>query len=271
MAIRRNPITGDPIVFAPNRAGRPNAFGSDTPSNDCPFCPGNESETPPEITHRGDPWRVRVFPNKYPAAPGHEVIVESPRHDAQFFEGREVVDVYIERYAAHAQAAHVALFTNQGERGGASIDHVHSQLIPLPFIPPRVEREASAFASSESCPLCGNAGVVVDEDDKFVWVTPEGSQYAYQQWIYPRRHQHEMSSLTDQEVESLARFLELARRATARVSASSNVLHMNFARRPAAHFYVEVFPRLTAIAGFELATGTFIDIIDPAAAARALR
>jgi len=32
-----------------------------------------------------------------------------------------------------------------------------------------------------------------------------------------------------------------------------------------------LFPRLTAIAGFELGTGTFVEIIDPAAAARLLR
>jgi hypothetical protein len=35
--------------------------------------------------------------------------------------------------------------------------------------------------------------------------------------------------------------------------------------------YIAVVPRLSALAGFELATGTFIDIIDPAAAARVLR
>ena len=46
---------------------------------------------------------------------------------------------------------------------------------------------------------------------------------------------------------------------------------MNFPVGTGGHFYVDIFPRLTGVAGFELATGTFIDIIDPAAAARALR
>jgi UDPglucose--hexose-1-phosphate uridylyltransferase len=46
---------------------------------------------------------------------------------------------------------------------------------------------------------------------------------------------------------------------------------MNFPGQERAHWYIDVFPRMTSIAGFELATGTFIDIIDPAAAARRLR
>ena len=45
---------------------------------------------------------------------------------------------------------------------------------------------------------------------------------------------------------------------------------MNFPRADA-HFYVDLFPRMTAIAGFELNTGTFVEIMDPAAAARRLR
>src|SRR5688572_15227581 len=100
MEIRKHPITGDPIVFAPQRAGRPNAFARDQNAA-CPFCPGNESETPPEITHRGNPWEVRAFPNKYPAVDGHEVIVESPDHGAQHVSNPLAVEVYVERYQAH--------------------------------------------------------------------------------------------------------------------------------------------------------------------------
>jgi galactose-1-phosphate uridylyltransferase len=48
-------------------------------------------------------------------------------------------------------------------------------------------------------------------------------------------------------------------------------MFMNFPRSPAAHCYVDLVPRLSTIAGFELGTGTFVEIIDPAAAARRLR
>ena len=196
MAVRKHPVTGEPILYAPERAGRPNAFER-TNEEICPFCPGNESLTPPEIARTGDPWRVRVFPNKYPAVDGHEVIVDSIGHDATFESidnAAEVVSMYISRYRAHAGAAYVSLFTNTGERAGASIDHIHSQLMPLPFIPPRIERHLAAFASGP-CPLCRNVGTLIEENDSFARVVPDAAQQAYEQWIVPKRHQPDFTSL----------------------------------------------------------------------------
>ena len=59
------------VIIAPNRSDRIAAFAGGpaiTPA-DCPFCPGHEAETPPEITRTADgsAWRMRVAPNKYPA------------------------------------------------------------------------------------------------------------------------------------------------------------------------------------------------------------
>src|SRR5205814_8527657 len=80
--IRKTPITGDSVIFAPHRDERPNVYEGAP----CPFCPGAESATPPEIGRDGDPWRVRVFPNKFPATAQHEVIVETARHGERFDE-----------------------------------------------------------------------------------------------------------------------------------------------------------------------------------------
>jgi len=272
MEVRRHPVSGEPILYAPGRAGRPNAFGRDD-GDLCPFCPGNESLTPPEIARTGNPWRIRVFPNKYPAAPGHEVIVDSNRHDASFESidnAAEVLAMYVARYRAHLGAGYVSLFKNSGERAGASIDHVHSQLMPVPFVPPRIERQISAFASGP-CPLCKHGGTFIDENESFARLVPVASQHAYQQWIVPKRHQADITTLHDDEIVALAALLQTAVRAARRVAAAHNVLFMNFPRQSGAHFYVDVFPRMTAMAGFELATGTFIDIIDPAAATARLR
>jgi galactose-1-phosphate uridylyltransferase len=70
----------------------------------CPFCPGNENKTPPEVmrfpSNTAEPWAVRVIPNKFSALSGslqltrsvndvwrriegfgfHEVIIDSPDH-----------------------------------------------------------------------------------------------------------------------------------------------------------------------------------------------
>ncbi|MGZ8866887.1 MAG: hypothetical protein ACXW2P_00985, partial [Thermoanaerobaculia bacterium] len=115
-SFRRHIITGDPIVFAPERAERPNAFG-DSEADVCPFCRGNESMTPPELERIGDPWRIRVFPNKYPAVDGHEVIVESPEHGVTFdgiVNAAEVMDTYVRRYRVHAAGSYVSIFSNEG-------------------------------------------------------------------------------------------------------------------------------------------------------------
>jgi len=275
MSVRRHPVSGEPILLAPQRAGRPNAFGRDGgAAAACHFCPGNEWQTPAESVHVGEPWRVRVFPNKYPAVDGHELIVESSRHDASFDtleNAEEVVEMYVARYRAHADAACVSLFKNEGERAGASIDHVHSQLMPLTFVPPRIERELAALRNASSCPLCAGAGILIDENDAFLRIAPDGSQHAYEQWLVPKRHQPAIASLRRGEIAALATILQPSARAARGIAPPHNVLFMNFPDDPAAHFYIAVFPRLTSIAGFELATGTFIDVIDPAAAARRLR
>ncbi|HUP49441.1 MAG TPA: DUF4921 family protein [Thermoanaerobaculia bacterium] len=278
-SFRGHLITAEPIVYAPERAGRPNAFGTEE-VDVCPFCPGNEAMTPAEIERAGDPWRVRVFPNKYPAVAGHEVITESAVHHDSFdaiAHAPEVVATYVRRYRAHRQAAYISIFTNEGRRAGASIDHLHSQLMPLPFVPPRVARERAAFAAAERCPLCAaldhhrREGLVAGEDPLFTRIAPWGSSHPFEQWIVPGRHLPEIDRMSAEEMEGLAGALQQAVRGVRGVAGAYNVLFMNFPEEEKAHFYLAVVARLSALGGFELATGTLIDVIDPAAAARALR
>jgi len=273
MSLRTHPITGEPILFVPERAARPRAFGGDDASR-CPFCPGHESDTPPAIATLGEPWRLRVFPNKYPPADGAEVIVESAAHDQTFADvehAGDAVRMYVERYRAHAGSAYIALFKNEGPRAGASIPHVHSQVVPLPFVPPRVAREAAAFARAARCPLCPLDGHVIRETARFTWLAPSGSSLPYQQWIVPKRHVAEMTAFTASEQEELARLLRSAAGAMQRVADSYNWMFMNFPNEKGGHCYIDLFPRVTAIAGLELGAGLFVEVIDPAAAARRLR
>jgi len=272
---RTNPITGERVLFAPERASRRGAFGDDSDER-CPFCPGHETDTPPEVAHLGrsatDPWRVRVFPNKYPPIEGAEVIVESPRHEDSFANvehAEEVVSMYADRCRAHGDAAYVSLFKNEGARAGASIPHVHSQLVPLPFVPPRIEREIAGFP--RGCTLCGIRENVIRETESFLWLAPAASTFAYQQWIVPKRHVHSLNALADRELRELASLLRSAARATRGVASAFNWMFMSFPHAEIAHFYVDVSPRMTVLAGFELNTGTFVEIIDPADAALRLR
>ena len=78
---RHNLVTDDWVVFSSARRGRPRQVQpyaercnlTSLPSHDatCPFCRGNEHETPEAtltVRYPGtDDWRLRVVPNKYPA------------------------------------------------------------------------------------------------------------------------------------------------------------------------------------------------------------
>ena len=249
--IERNPITGDAVIVAPERARRPNNYRE--PEAACPFCPGNEALTPPEIYRDGNPWRVRVFANKYPATEHHEVLVESSDHDATFdhiAHADLVVAAAIDRYRALSRdAAHVTIFKNHGLGAGASIPHLHSQIIGSPFVPPRVEREAASFATR--CALCTTDEPLVRETKNFRWIAPRGALFAYEQWIVPKQH---VSELLDPFELS-----ELLQASVARMNGAYNWIFMNFPRMPHAHAYVQVFPRSSVHAGYELASGSAIN------------
>jgi galactose-1-phosphate uridylyltransferase len=75
--LRKDPITGRWVIIATDRAKRPSDFVRQpvTPPQTaiCPFDYGNEHKTPPEVLayrtsgNRDQPgWRVRVVPNKFP-------------------------------------------------------------------------------------------------------------------------------------------------------------------------------------------------------------
>lgn len=249
MSIRSNPLTGEPVLFAPHRAARLAEVGR------CPFCPGHEDDTPAELAHIGDPWRVRAFPNKYPPIEGAEVIV--PASHSSDESSPEFLELCAARIDAHRDAAYVALFRNEGSRAGATIAHPHAQLVPLPFVPPRIARERAAFA--EACPLCTIPGTIIQSTESFQWITPHASAFAYQQWILPKKH---VSFAPSAE---LAALLATATQATSTISLAFNWMLMHHE-----HFYVDLVPRTATIAGLELGTGTFVEIVDPRMAAERL-
>jgi UDPglucose--hexose-1-phosphate uridylyltransferase len=181
--LRKDPVTGRWVIISGERGQRPNPFrhydpleGLDAASGQaCPFCPGSEEMTPPEIlavrpTDGGagaPPWRVRVVPNRYPAlriegsldkrgvglydqmrgVGAHEVVIETPEHAAEpasFGPGQmaEVIQAYRDRMADllhDKRFRYVLVFKNHGAAAGATLAHPHSQIIALPVVPARVE------------------------------------------------------------------------------------------------------------------------------------
>jgi UDPglucose--hexose-1-phosphate uridylyltransferase len=182
---RRDPVTGRWVIVAPERSLRPMSLVHAEPHHRanaervvCPFCPGQEYDTPNEVlayrpagTDRDGPdWRLRVVPNKFPATrptrgdPGrtsgglferfaaagrHEVVVECPEHlpnpaqlpDDQF---RDVFRAYRDRLIDLADdhtLSYAAVFKNVGAEAGASLGHTHSQIVATPLVPDVIRLE----------------------------------------------------------------------------------------------------------------------------------
>ncbi len=192
--LRRGPLPGRWVIVAPERGRRPLDFrAEDAPEikrrGKCPFCPGNEHMTPPEIYRVPGPegdWRVRVVPNKFPALSdypalnpasqgpflkmngvgAHEVVIDTPDHAHDLDElPQEQVELVVETYvhrlrclAKDGRFRYVQLFKNHGAKGGASLSHPHSQIVATPIVPPEVEARLGAardhYERSGTCLVC---------------------------------------------------------------------------------------------------------------------
>jgi UDPglucose--hexose-1-phosphate uridylyltransferase len=169
--LRQNFMTKEWVVIATERAKRPDqmAVKRETKpavsfSEKCPFCPGHENQTPPEILRLpdGNGWKARVIPNKFAAlSPDsepvrtihrsrrsmggfgeHDVIVETPDHSlamAQMTDSQvsDILRIYKIRYdqlSLDPRIAQVTIFKNHGTDAGTSLEHPHSQMIATPVI-----------------------------------------------------------------------------------------------------------------------------------------
>ncbi|HYW29338.1 MAG TPA: DUF4921 family protein [Gaiellales bacterium] len=283
--LRQSPISGETVLIVPGRAGRPGAIGRTTRIADastCPFCAGHEALTPPEVEALGRAdgmpdtpgWAVRVVPNKYPAFPGHEVVVHGPDHvlsvaDVDPGVWELVPEAWRRRRAAHeaAGAACVLIVINEGPAAGASLDHSHSQVVPFGATPPVVAREQEAFASAGRCALCGPHEHVIAERDGLVTFAPPWSRLPYETWIAPRAHE-ERSPLDAPVARALQDAVSRLRALLGDELAWNAILH----EQPGGsdgpfHWHIELLPRLTVQASIEIGAGIWVNVVDPARAA----
>ncbi len=196
--LRRDPVNKRWVIIASGRAKRPEHFKRDAKQTGaaaviCPFCPGNEDKTPPEIatfperrSKNGPGWQVRVIPNKFNAVGvdekikvqpfgmyltitgygAHEVIIESPNHNV-LFEDQSlahlmlILSAYKERLIdlyKDPNIKQIVLYKNHGAEGGASISHPHSQLITFPIVPQDFKDDMKGakeyFEKERSCLWC---------------------------------------------------------------------------------------------------------------------
>ena len=305
--LRRDALSGRWVLLAPGRAARPHTFSPpapDTPATvaDCPFCPGHEALTPPEVYRTGDGapdtpgWRVRVVPNLYPivggadAGPGatgaHEVVVLSPAHGKSFAQiteqqAVEVFTVVRDRARHHLAAGHafVQVCINHGRAAGASIEHPHAQLVALDFVPPAAEHAVARVTAAghdlvaADLEAAEEALLVVDGSAPVWCASAPGTPYELRVALRAPGARFED---VEAQIELVA---HAARDALARLAVTIGDVPYNLVvvnappgvEPDAFHWYIEIQTRVAVPAGFEQGTGILVNTTPPEVAARHLR
>jgi UDPglucose--hexose-1-phosphate uridylyltransferase len=246
-----------------------------------------EEPEDPLTEGRGDP---QLFSSS-PATGVHEVIAHTPEHlssigDLPVEQLALALDGWKQRSGALADtelSSYVHVMVNEGQAAGASLEHSHAQAYGLDFVPTVVARERERFNAHNTrtmggCLLCDllqdevrRRERVIAVDDEAVLLAPYAARMPYELQLVPRSHE--------------ARFADAA-------ATGARLLHDGFARlrkvlgappplnlwvrtaprgATSFHWHVDVVPRLTQLAGFELGTGVNVNIVAPERAAAELR
>lgn len=298
------------VLINERRGKRPNEFTQRleiVESGTCFFCPGNEAMTPLEICRIPEfakEWKMRVFPNKFPAVMStdgaiirkqgllhslealgaHEVVVETPKHGEQLWdldalEIEQMLKLFQERVKALQTlpyVEYVVVFHNQGRDAGASLQHCHSQIIAINHIPQELKEYLKAFKEQKKkkkhCPICEiikqekKSERFIAENKNAIAIAPFASRFNFEAAIFPKTHKKSFVELKTAELKDFAFLLH---KILVKLKELYAPLNINFIYSPKEdfHFFVVVEPRLATWAGFEFGSGIIINIMPPEKAA----
>ena len=244
------------------------------PNRFAAFTPGTNSQSRDE---------GRLFHAKG-AFGSHEVIIESPDHNRPLSlmdpsQIAELFEVFRRRYDILRDDRHVKLillFRNHGPAAGTSLAHPHSQLVAMPIIPAHIRNKYEVairhFDDTGRCLYCdvleeerAAARRVVLDTPHFLVFHPFASQVPFETWIVPKRHEPCFARITSAELFELAGTLGRVLRSLYDALHDPDfnlIVHtapIEDEDKPYFLWHIEIRPRLTTAAGFELGTGIYIN------------
>jgi UDPglucose--hexose-1-phosphate uridylyltransferase len=245
---------------------------------------GHEEPEDPLASGRGDPELL----SSAPATGVHEVIAHTPEHLSSMSDlTAQQVGLALEGWQQRARAlresAYVHIMVNEGQAAGASLEHTHAQAYGLTFVPTVVARERERFTAHNTrtmggCLLCDllqeevrRRDRVVAIDDEAVLLAPYAARMPYELQLVPRVHER---SFADAALTGAALLHDGLIRLRRQLGAPPPLnLWVRTAPRGADnfHWHIDVVPRLTQLAGFELGAGVNVNIVAPERAAAELR
>ena len=219
----------------------------------------------------------------------HELIVDCPQYEADFgnlppAQLAKVLTAYRDRMEvayAHPEVEYVQVFKNQGAAAGASLPHAHSQLLTFPMQPPLIQEEIAGcvtFCESNqgqfffpwliNKELSHNKRVILNTP-QFIVLAPYASRFAFEAWVIPHQHHCAYTSITKDEIDQLSKVVSRVLHRLSQLikpAAYNLVLHSVPKGVPNSNtfcWHLEILPRITGLAGFEMGTGCYVNPVYP--------
>lgn len=226
----------------------------------------------------------------------HEVLIESPNHEQSIAvmaqkQVEEIFLAYRERFITLSQDPRfemVMIFKNHGPSAGTSVRHPHSQIIATPIIPQhirhRLEEAMRYFDDNGRCVYCDMVGKeletktrIVYETENYISFVPFAQRSPFETWIISKTHASSFSSVPPVLIKELS---YIAKHTLGKIFTSLKDPDYNFIIHSSPchekdveyfHWYIEIVPRVSAVAGFEMGSNIYINTVIPEESAKFLR
>ncbi len=275
-------------IISIDRGERPSDFSGKIK---CPFCRGNEQDTPPtknSILNDTGQWVVRNFSNKYPAVSdkgnikgAQDIICDISEHSqslsdfgiSELFNWLFLIQKRILQMQQQIpQIKKIFFFKNSGLKAGATLKHPHTQIVGINYVSHRYKRFLSAlkrfYAENDMCYICRQmADYQIMENNSFKCFIPKARSFDYETWIAPKPH---VSKFQNCEQNTLINLAEIIKNQISKINKilknpDYNIVLMNGINNVRNelffHWFLKIIPRTSFLAGFEFATGINIHSI----------
>lgn len=227
----------------------------------------------------------------------HDVVIEHPEHTFNFYNSTSEDLLYIFRTVIKRLRAlsnipnmqYSLYFKNFGSEAGASLAHSHSQIITTPFIPVQMLEEIHGaldyYITNKNCVYCNvikeelkiNKRIICENED-FIALAPFASKFPYQINIFPKEHHDSIifSSACDRQFSSIVKGIFDRINNLLGMVSYNYVLHtlspsLRASYAHVNHWYLDIMPKMSKLAGYELGSGLYINSILPEDAAAELK
>ncbi|MCX7589578.1 MAG: DUF4921 family protein [bacterium] len=332
--LRQDPVSGDWIIMAPERAKRLNKLIKKNKRKidnikKCPF--ENLIQTgnwPPILVYQNNKilsqlqikndknWDVVLIPNKYPALKHNDNLCATDLkygnfnlksgtgiHDLIVFKNhfRGLADLNFndflgaflllqKRYlelSTDKCLIYTSTFCNYGSQAGASLSHLHFQVLTLPIIPPDISDSLNGslryFKKNKKCIHCDLINFDLKENKRVIFknesslvIAPFVSRSPFEIRIFPLKH---ISNFEHTNLQDLKLIIKALHFSLKQIKNKLGDPDLNFFIHTAPfnkkyqyyHWHIEILPKISILGGFEISTGIEINVFDPYEAAKILK